>query len=92
MTSIFHKFIEVSASRPPIATTIPEFIYMEHDIRKLYHQFKDNKGIMRPSKDFIDYWDEVGKEGKEEQVALYFKWIELLQKAIEGSVALKGHP
>jgi hypothetical protein len=29
---------------------------MEHDIRKSYKQLKDNKGVQKPSEDFMDYW------------------------------------
>jgi hypothetical protein len=29
---------------------------MEQDIRKTYKQLKDNKGIAKPSEEFIDYW------------------------------------
>lgn len=84
MTSIFHRFIEVAANRHPEATNFPEFAYMEHDIRKSYKQLKDNKGVPRPCEDFVDFWKEVGKEGKEEQVAMYFSWIELLERAKKG--------
>jgi hypothetical protein len=56
---------------------------MEHDIRKNYKQLKDNKGMPKPCEDFIDYWKEMGKEGREEQVGLYFRWIELLERALK---------
>jgi hypothetical protein len=56
MSSIFHKFIEVSASKPEPANGFIEFAYMEHDIRKSYKQLKDNKGVQKPNEDFIDYW------------------------------------
>lgn len=75
MASIFHKFIEVAATKPPQTASFLQFAYMEHDIRKTYKQLKDNKGVAKPSDDFIDYWKEVGKEGREEQVGLYFRWI-----------------
>jgi hypothetical protein len=83
MTSIFHKFIEVSATKPPQAANFLEFAYMEHDIRKNYKQLKDNKGVQKPSEDFMDYWKDVGKEGREDQVGLYFRWIELLERALK---------
>ncbi len=60
---------------------------MEHDIRKSYKQLKDSKGVPKPSEDFISYWKEIGKEGREEQVALYFKWIELLSLALKRSLS-----
>jgi len=81
MTSIFHKFIEVSANKPVEANTFAEFAFMELDIRKNYKQLKDHKGVAKPNDDFVDYWREIGKEGKEEQVAVYFRWIELLERA-----------
>ena len=84
MTSIFHKFIEVSASKASEAAFFVEFAYMEQEIRKSYKQLKDNKGVPRPCEDFVDFWKEVGKEGKEEQVAMYFRWIELLERAKKG--------
>jgi hypothetical protein len=56
MASIFHKFIEVSANKPPQANSFLEFAYMEHDIRKNYKQLKDSKGVQKPSEDFQDYW------------------------------------
>lgn len=31
----------------------------------------------------MDYWKEIGKEGREEQVGIYFRWIELLDRAIK---------
>jgi hypothetical protein len=83
MTSIFHKFIEVSASKPQQAGSFVEFAFMEHDIRKNYKQLKDSKGVQKPSEEFMDYWKDVGKEGREDQVGLYFRWIELLDRALK---------
>lgn len=85
MTSIFHRFIEVAANKPPQADRFVEFAYMEHDIRKSYKQLKHNKGVVKPNDDFLDYWKEIGKDSKEEQVALYFRWVELLERTLKST-------
>jgi hypothetical protein len=82
MTSIFHKFIEVAAAKPPETSLMPEFAYMEQEIRKSYKQLKNSKGLEKPCEEFIDYWKEIGALGREEQVTIYFRWIELIQKSI----------
>lgn len=56
MTSIFHKFIEVAASKPSETALFSEFAYMEHEIRKSYKQLKNSKGVEKPCEEFVDYW------------------------------------
>jgi hypothetical protein len=56
MTSIFHKFIEVSASKASEAAFFVEFAYMEQEIRKSYKQLKNTKIVEHPSEEFMDYW------------------------------------